>query len=203
MRLITLSKWFIAFGVMTLVSVPQQSHSGEREDRIAAACGATAVVDGTTALAAGGCYAQGVILQELETCLTGGECVGPSNDLLGCNGWLMHNIFGMNCGDATGPGFTTLVNKNPHTIRFFVASPTGPTATIDIGPNMFWTTPYRFVTYRMNFPNGSNDQNRTGVEGKVLHNGSSYRFVGSQSHPGLACEHARNSPINDPRDPCD
>lgn len=199
MKLITLSKWFIAFGAMAIVSMPPQSHSGDREERMLAAC---AVSSGAEVFIGAGCFVKDVFLEEVKKCLTGGDCLGASNDLVGCNGWLMRKVFRTNCADAVGPGFTTLVNNNPYTIRFYVASPTGPTDIIDIGPNQFWTTPYVFVTYRMNFPNGSNDDNRYDVEGLVLYNGNSYRFVGSQQEPRLACGKRRNSAINDPRDPC-
>lgn len=197
-KLIFLSKWFIAVAAMLLVSMPLQSHSGDNEDRVAAGCG---ISSGPT-FAAAGCFVQGLFMQEVEKCLTGGDCLGASNDLVGCNGWLMRNVFRTNCGDATGPGFITIVNKNPYTIRFFVASPTGPTDTFDIGPNMFWTTPYRFVTYRMNWANGSNDNSRYKVWGNVLHNGYSYRFEGSQQEPQLACAQPHDRSINDSRDPC-
>ncbi len=96
----------------------------------------------------------------------------------------------------------TIVNHKPYTIRFNVASPTGPTDIVDIRPNQFWVTPYTYVNYLMNFPNGSNDATRHSYEGKRLHNGFSYRFIGTQSNPGLACAQNHDSSINDPADPC-
>ena len=103
MRLISLSLWFIAFATMALVSMPPQSHSGDREDKLAASCGITATAGGGPAVfAAAGCFGKGLFMQEVETCLTGGECLGDSNDLVGCNGWLMRK-FGALAAMVQGP----------------------------------------------------------------------------------------------------
>lgn len=200
---ISSGKWFLTFSAMALASMPLLSHSGDAEDMMAAECGVTAAAASAPgAVAAASCFGKKLFMQEVEKCLTGGDCLGESNDIVGCNGWLMTKVFGGHCNDPAGPGFITFVNHNPYTIRFYVSSATGPTNTIDLGPNMFWTTRYEYVNYRMNWANGSNDQTRYRVFGNVLHNGSSYRFTGSQVEPELACLQPRNRPINDPRDPC-
>jgi len=199
MRLISLSKWFIAFAVMILVSMPPHSHSGQRENEIAAACGVSSLATAGTSEVV--CFVEGVSVEEAKKCFTGGDCGGPSNDVIGCDGFLLSKVFGVGCTDSTGPGVITIVNNNSYNITFFWASPHGDTHEVNIGPYRFWMTPFTTVNYRMNFPNGSNDLTRTEVKGHSLRNESTYRFVGTQSRPQLQCVQRKDT-INDSADPC-
>ncbi|MCB1083370.1 MAG: hypothetical protein KDK61_03600, partial [Simkania sp.] len=79
MRLISLKNLVVTFAALGLMSAPQPSYSGDREKEIAASCAASATIDSGASWAV--CVGEGLALEEVKKCLTGGDCFGEGNTL--------------------------------------------------------------------------------------------------------------------------
>ena len=203
-RFVYLNPWLLAFVGMMLLSLPQRSHADTKTT--VATCAASPTV--TTGWGFAVCVGQGLALDEIKTCLTGGDCFGennelrkligtpgPNHDLFGCAGWFQAHVLGNQCPDQFGPGVITINNKTGGHVTFY-ASQFQDAVTINLPANYTTTPSQTWLNYRHNGPP---------AVGHRIRNGLTYNLEGSPDRPRLVCAILRVGPgcfINDPADPC-
>jgi len=200
----SLWKWFIAVTFAFFLSDLNQSYA-QNTPKIVAACAANPTV--TTGVAFAVCTFGALAVDEIKTCLSGGDCfgennelrklfntVGPNHDLFGCAGRAAEMV-GIRCPDSYGPGQIQVVNKTGGSITFYY-SQHGDAVEVNLPPGYIQPLDETWVNYRHNGPP---------TVGHKLRNGLTYNLVGSPQQPRLVCAHPRlggGSFINDPADPC-